>query len=468
MFEMIFKNARIPRGQGNDTQVVDLVVKNGKFVAIETDFPTGKHASVIDLTGYLVLPGGVDPHVHFNTPGYEERESFENGSAFAASGGITTVIDMPCTSVPPVVNWENFQEKLRTLAKHSYVDFGLWGGVSGNLLEASPDWPQEMQRLWDVGVVGFKTYALSDMASFTHLSEEQLSRVATRVAEMGALLGHHAEDAQMVLALQAKLQAIGCKDPKAYGQSRPAETELLAVRRMAEIAWNTGARVHIVHVSAGVSVDEIQKYKRKGINISGETCPHYLEFILADLIERGSLLKTAPVLKTAEDRRRLWEGLQNRTLDFVASDHAPCPWEMKTTGSIWTDYGGISGTGTLLPYLYSEGYRQRHLTLARLVELTATNAAKRFDLYPRKGTIAVGADADFICIDEDKNWIVKGAKFYSKGKFSPFEGYRWLGQIHATYLRGRQIYQSGQGMLPGYFGEFVPRFSVNVSHDARH
>ncbi|MFA4840044.1 MAG: amidohydrolase family protein, partial [Candidatus Neomarinimicrobiota bacterium] len=189
----------------------------------------------------------------------------------------------------------------------------------------------------------------------------------------------------------------------------------------------------------------------------GETCPHYLAFSNEDLIEQGSVLKTAPVVKTKEDSGRLWKALANGEIVFVASDHAPCPAEQKQTGSIWTDYGGISGTGTLLPFMYSEGYRKGRITLAQLVELTSMNAAKRFGLYPKKGAFQVGSDADFVVIDEKQTVTVHGGDFLSKGKLTPFENWQFAGKIAATYLRGRRIYSELEGVAENRIGKWIRR-----------
>jgi len=452
----LFINGKISSGRGNETILTSFRIDGGKFFAISNDLKPLDGEPVINLKGMLMLPGGIDPHVHFNTPGFEERETFETGSAFAASGGITTVIDMPCTSLPPVTNVANLEHKLATIKGRSYVDYALWGGVSENCLQEA-NWTANMQALWKAGVVGFKTYSLSGMPTFTHLTPAELAEVMKFAGRFGILICHHAEAAEIVLPITQKLMAEGRADAAAYALSRPTEAEVVALERIGKFALQSGTPLHIVHVSSGRGAELIAQLKNQRVAISGETCPHYLAFNIDDLIAQGSLLKTAPVVKTKADSERLWRALANSELDFIASDHAPCPRQQKQTGSIWSDYGGISGTGTLLPFLYSEGFRRNRITLAQLVTATSTNAAKRFGLYPQKGTLQVGSDADLVCIDESQSVTVQGANFPSLGKFTPFEGLKFQGRIKSVYLRGRLVFDDEKGLTDSRSGKFIQR-----------
>jgi len=201
----------------------------------------------------------------------------------------------------------------------------------------------------------------------------------------------------------------------------------------------------------------IQEAQRKNIDISGETCPHYLAFNVNFLLNMGSILKTAPVIKSENDSEELWLGFQKNILSFITSDHAPCPPEQKQTESFWTDYGGISGTGTILPFLFSEGYMKGRITLEQFINLISTNPSKRFGLYPNKGILSAGSDADFICIDRNSDFIVNADKFLSKGKFSPFHNYTFKGKIISVFLRGKQIFSSKNGIFTDMLGQFLKR-----------
>lgn len=460
MTKTLFRHAKISTLKGNETVIVDILVNDGKIEAIGQNLIGKQDVPIVDLQELLVLPGAIDAHVHFNTPGFEERETFTAGSAFAISGGVTTVIDMPCTSLPPVTDRASLKFKLKTLDGTSYTDYALWGGVSGNVFRQG-NWQNAMTELWQAGVVGFKTYALSGMPTFTHLTPTELDDVMRFAGRHGFLIGHHAEAAEIVEPLTAYFQQIGRHDPEAYYLARPTEAEVVAIRRIAEMAKFFQAKVHIVHISSGSEAQLIAQFKAAGVDISGETCPHYLAFNFHDLVRLGSVLKTAPVVKTPEDNQALWQALQNGQLDLLASDHAPCPIEQKRTGSIWTDYGGISGTGTLLLFLYSEGYRRGRISLAQLCELVALNPAQRFGLFPRKGHLQVGADADFVCLTENETTIIHGADFASRGKFTPFENQEWQGKIAAVYLRGELVYHRKTGLESKPRGIFLKRIDIN-------
>ncbi len=456
MSVILYKNAKISTGFANDTMVVDFLIEEGRFKDIGVNLHPDMNTEVVDLGELLTLPGGIDPHVHFNTPGFEEREDFEHGSAFACSGGITTVVDMPCTSLPPVTNLESFHNKLAKIDKRSFVDYALWGGISGNSIQKA-DWQKAMTDLWEAGVVGFKTYSMSGMETFTHLTNEQLEDVIKYGAEISALIGHHAENAEIIQSLTAQYQLDGSNDGEAYYFSRPVRAETTAIEYISKLAAKYNTKIHIVHVSSGKSASIINKGRQSGINISAETCPHYLFFNYKDFVGKSSTLKTAPVVKTARDSQQLWDGINDGTISFIASDHAPCPVEQKNTGSIWTDYGGIPGVGTILPILFSEAYLKGKITLAKLIEITSLNQAKRFSIYPVKGVIQKGSDADFVCIDEKKVTVIQGSKFFSKGKLTPFENWKLQGRVIETFLRGKSIYSDKDGISNQKNGIFISR-----------
>lgn len=454
----VIANGTISTGKDNETRKVHITVE-GEAVreVMDAAKPIPKHCDVIDASGLLVLPGAIDPHVHFDTPGYTQREDFTAGSMSAAKGGVTCVIDMPDTCVPPVTDRSSLISKLRAVGEMSVIDFALWGGVSGNVLRAG-SWRSNMRHLKIEGCVGIKCYLLSGMRTFEHLLPLELVEVMRRAHELGIVVGLHSEDRALVQARTAGLQTLGRQDPKAYFEARCDPAELDGVKAGIAVAAETGCMLHVVHVGSGKAADAIIEIRKSGSNITMETCPHYLAFTCEDLEKRGSVLKTAPVIKAKDDQAKLWKFLADGSMDFVGSDHAPCTTKEKETGSIWTDYSGISGTETLFPYVFSEGYKKGKLSLTRLIEVTSSSSAKRFGLYPRKGAIQIDTDADFVFVDPDAKWKVTGAQFCSKGKLTPFEGAEFTGKVVKTMCRGNFVYEDGKGILtPPGFGRFVRR-----------
>ncbi len=454
----VVSNAKISTGKGDETRKVHIVIKGDVIHdIIPASDPLPHQEEVIDASGFLVLPGAIDPHVHFNTPGYTFHEDFTHGSMSAAVGGVTCVIDMPDTSIPPVTDLESFTTKLKVISEMSVVDFGLWGGISGNALRQSA-WRNNMRALRDEGVVGLKCYLLSGMHTFLHLMPLELTEVMGCAAELGMLVGLHAEDRDAVQKRTENIIAQGRRDIRAYYEARRDPVESDGMMQGATIAQETKCALHIVHVGSAAGVDFVDAIRRGGADITMETCAHYLAFSHEDMEEKGAILKTSPVIKTKEDSKMLWQHLSKGKIDFLASDHAPCAPDEKETGNVWTDYSGISGTELVLPYALSEGFAKGRLNLSRLIEVTSTSAAKRFGLYPRKGALAPGSDADLIFVDPDRKWTVRGADFKSKGKFTPFEGVQFTGKVVRAICRGTTVYEEDKGIAvkPG-FGQFVRR-----------
>ena len=437
-----FVNLRIPAGD-NDTRPAEIVVEDGRIAEI---LDAGSETAAgdekwVNLRGGLVLPGAIDGHVHFDDPGYSHREDFASGTAAAAAGGVTCVVDMPCTSIPPVVDADSLAAKVRAIQAKAHVDFMLWGGVSGTAMERA-DWRDRLEDLAAAGVAAVKVYCLSGMDSFTAVDYEQLTAVMEAAAELAVPVGVHAEDAVIVRELAREIRAAGGNGPADYAASRPVLAEVAAVRAVVEACRATGARAHVVHLSSAAAVEVIADARRDGVTVSAETCPHFLHFTLDDLVSRGSILKTAPVVKSAADRERLWQAAADGDIDFVATDHAPAQWpEEKSTGSIWTDYGGVPGVETLLPYLYSEGVAAGRLTLERLVELTSARPARLFGIDHRKGGLWEGLDADFAVFDPEVRWTVRASELHSLNRFTPFDGLELTGRVRATYLRGRAVFE---------------------------
>lgn len=396
---------------------------------------------ILDCEGMITIPGGIDPHVHFDTPGFTHREDFYHGSMSAAAGGVTTVIDMPCTSLPPVTSGKNFDEKFAAIKNESVIDFGLYGGVCANNFE---QFARSMEELAAKKVRGFKTYFVSGMKTFPQVSLVQFELILKKAKELNLPVLLHAEDAD-VISNMTKIYENANDDYFRYCNSRPAQAEVTAVANAIEIAKRVNGNLHIVHVASSEAAELVNKVRNE-YNITYETCPHYLYFTQDDFKRKGSSLKTAPVVKSKKDQTELWKYLEEGNCSFVASDHAPAPLSEKQTGSFWKDYGGIPGVQTLIPVLFSEGYKKKKLSLKKFVEVVSTNAAKRFNLYPQKGILQVGSDADFAIINPNISWKFETGQLLSKGETSPFDNETFTGKVILTILRGKIVYSDAAGI----------------------
>jgi allantoinase len=433
---MIIKDCLAALPHETEPVRVSLRVRGERFAEIARSLEPEAGEEVVDATGLLLLPGAIDPHVHFDEPGFTHREDFLHGTMEAAKGGVTTVIDMPCTSLPPVTTMAALRNKLAAIGGHAVVDYALFGGVEGGSVEASL--AGAMAELGG-GVVGYKCYFISGMDSFAQVGHKDFERIVAEGARLGRPILLHAEDLDCVVSSTARAKARrGAARPEwaDYVESRDESAELVAVVSALALARGREASLHIVHVGTAAAAEAVA-----AAGASCETCAHYLAFTSADFARLGASLKTAPVVKAAE-REALWALLAAGKIDFLASDHAPAPAAEKETGDIWTAYGGIPGTGTMLPWLLSEGYLSGRLAMSRFLEAICGAAAGRYGLSGRKGSVAGGKDADFVLVDPKARTRIEGRRLLSKGKITPFEGMELRGRIEATYLRGRRIFDA--------------------------
>ena len=446
---IILKNAFILDGE--KSQISDILF-NEKIVQIDKDIKFGKDVEVIDLHGKLLIPGCIDAHVHFNDPGFTDREDFISGTTAAAYGGITTIIDMPCTSIPAVTNIENLNKKIAVIKSKALVDFALWGGIRKNDVPINI---KMIQDLWDAGVVGLKIYTISSMETFAALSYKDIEKVFKQFPEI--LFAFHAEDENIINNSISKLTHEQMKLPENYVKTRPVKAEVEAVKNILSSLGNKN-KVHFVHISSKEAAELILKSKKK-FDVTFESCPHYLQFTCNDLPILRERLKTAPPVKYDEDRDFLRKCLKTGVLDFVTTDHAGCDFE---TGKRFDDfskvYNGIPGTELMVSYLFSEFYLKEKVDLKKMIKLTSENVAKRYGLYPEKGSLQTGTDADFTIIDLNKSYLVEETCIHSKGKYSPFNNTEFSCSIDKTIVRGKIVFDAKRGILqkPGY-GKFIRR-----------
>ena len=448
MMKKLIKNALISTGKNNETQKVNILFDEKIEQISASEIRTG-NVEIIDLQGKLLLPGCIDAHVHFNDPGYTFHEDFLSGTTAAACGGITTIIDMPCTSVPPVTNSENLREKLKAISSKALIDYALWGGIRKNDLPVSE---QIVRKLWNEGVVGFKIYTISGMETFGDLTYKEIETVFRKFPDI--LFAFHAEDKKIIEKATASFSSEELKLPENYVYSRPPKAEIEAVRKILKIAQNN--KIHFVHISTRDAAFLILD-KKKSSDVSFETCPHYLEFTAADFSALKGKLKTAPAVKFQEDKNSLRDLLKKGKIDFVASDHAGCDYESeKQLDDFSKVYSGIPGTELMIPYLFSEFYLKEQVPLSTMIKITSENPARRYGLFPRKGSLEIGSDADFTVIDLKKKFRVDETKLHSLGKYSPFHGKIFGCSVDKTIVRGEIIFDSEEGIVgKSGFGKWI-------------
>lgn len=453
--QMIIRNvaAALP-GEG-DFVLVDVLVKDGRFARIVRSGSaeiavSGKNAEqgvgqeVLDGSGLMMFPGAIDSHVHFDEPGFTHREDFAHGTQEAARGGVTTVVDMPCTSLPPITSLAALENKLNIVSSKAYIDYAFYGGISGHLS------PLEMEKTVSElapKVVGFKCYTISGMETFLAVTAEQFAKAIRLCADAGRPLLLHAEDPDVIRqASETLARERGDKAPtwRDYYASRPKEAEIVAVNKAIELAQDAVEWLHIVHVGTAEAARSVAS-----AGATCETCAHYLAFDEDDFATRDAALKTAPPVKDAAQKGMLWRLLAQGDINFVTSDHAGAPDYEKFTGNPLTAYGGIPGTGTLFPYVLSQGLFAGRLALQRFLEATSGGAAKRFGLDKAKGSIAVGKDADFVLVDPNVTTLFDPAKMYSKSHITPFAGMRLAGAVVGTFVRGSCVFGSRRLVASG-------------------
>lgn len=442
---MLIRNGRLALPGREAPVPSDLRVEGERLAELGPGLRPLPGETVVDAEGLLVLPGGIDPHVHFDTPGFTSREDFLHGSAEAARGGITTVVDMPCTSLPPVVSASALERKLTAVAPMALVDYGFYGGVHGDLPAASaapPDRIEAAMAELAPRVLAFKAYLLSGMDTFPQVTHEELRRAVAAAAELGRPLCLHAEDAGYVAAARRRVEAAratagGPPTWDDYVDSRPEYAETVAVAAALALSRGRERTLHVVHVGSADAAEAIA-----AAGATCETCSHYLAFSREDFATHGAALKTAPPVKARGEAERLWRLLGEGRISFVTSDHAPSSAAEKRTGSVWTDYGGIPGVGTTLPYLLSEGYLAGRLSLGRFLDAIAGAASRRYGLASRKGSLEVGKDADFVLVDPNARTTLSGAALYSKGHDTPFQGMVLRGAVRSTWVRGKPVYDA--------------------------
>lgn len=416
------------------SSVLDLGIQDGTIVVVDQSLD-GDGAIEIDVTGQLVLPGSIDPHVHFNEPGRVEWEGWASGSRALAAGGGTCAIEMPLNAHPPTLDRASFDQKVTAAQASSIVDFALWGGLTPTNLDC-------LDELADAGVIGYKAFmSRSGTEDFMAADDLTLFRGMERAATLGLPVAVHAESDVMTAGLAAEAVAQNRLSLRDYARSRPIVAELEAISRSLILAREAGCALHIVHVSSGRGVALIAEARASGIDVTCETCPHYLLFTEDDLERIGNLMKCAPPLRGAEDLESLWSMVQAGEVDMIASDHSPSPPSMKSDSNGFAVWGGISGCQHLRPAMITSAAK-RHIPLSDIVRMTSSTVAARFRLA-RKGDLGIGKDADVTwgVMQPDREIVASEVAY--RHPASAWDGSVFNFRQMGTMLRGDLIFRGG-------------------------
>ena len=377
----------------------------------------------------VLMPGLVDSHVHVNEPGRTPWEGYESATRAGLAGGITTILDMPLNSSPPTTTVDNLDAKEEAAQGKLSVDVGFWGGaVPGNIDQMAP--------LWDKGVFGFKCFtAHSGIDEYGYLGYEGVKEVLAELAELDAVLIVHAEDSRILAEAPQDIT----DQYATFLASRPRAAENTAIEQVLAAARETGARVHILHLSSAEALPAIRAAKQEGVKVTVETCPHYLTFA-SELIPDGATeYKCCPPLRENDNRKALWEGLKDGTIDHIASDHSPCTVDLKVkdTGDFGKAWGGVASVQLGLPAVWTAG-EEFGIELSDIARWLAANPCASFRV-PGKGSIAVGNDADFAVVAPEETFVVDVEDLEHKNKISPYQGRTRRGVVKRSVLRGRTV-----------------------------
>jgi allantoinase len=399
---------------------------------VSADYPAAEQARLPPSA--VLMPGLVDTHVHINEPG-SDWEGFATATAAAACGGITTLVDMPLDCDPVTTNPAALARKRDAARDRCRVDVGFWAGVIGDNIDV-------LDELAAAGALGFKCFlADSGNPRFPHLTTNQFRRAMARIADIGAVLLVHAESDQVVAASPPP----DGRDYASFLRSRPDAAEEDAVALVIETAYATGARAHIVHVSSARVLPMLSAAKQSGLPITAETCPHYLTFAAEEIPDGATEFAACPPIRSEDNRRRLWDGLGDGTLDMIVSDHSPCAPELKAGGDFSGAWGGISSL-QLGPRAVWTQAQQRGFGLPDLCRWMAERPAALAGLSDR-GRIALGHNADLCAIEPDVQEVVRAEALNHRHPITPYHGLALRGSIVATWLRGRPVDSETRGAL---------------------
>ncbi len=435
--------------------ISDILVDEGKIVALGKNLP-GSADTVIEARGRLVLPGGVDVHVHLPWPtgSHVSTDTIATGTRAAAFGGVTTVIDFAIPGDSESLE-SALQAKLTEAQKNAWVDYSFHLNIRGDV-------GGKVKEVPDLVAAGFPSFKVFLAYEGFRLEDDELMDVLAAVAKAGGLVTAHAENGLLADAIAARLLEDGIKAPRDYPLARPSMCEEEAVERLIRFQELTGTRLHFHHISTAGAVSRIGRARLGGRPISAETCPHYLVFTDRDFTVSPALaaaLVCSPSIKSPEDQTALWLGLQSGALSAVATDH--CPYTRAQKEADLTDFskipGGMAGVETRLPLIFSEGVLKGRISLARMSQVWSEGPARLAGLYPRKGSLAVGSDADIVIFDPEEKWTLQAGHLHMNSDCLPYEGMEVAGMVETTILAGDVLIHENNLKAKSPAGRLAPR-----------
>jgi len=441
--DLVLKNAKIVV----DHQIFrgGIAINEGKIVTIskEARLPLGDVTR--DLRGQLIIPGVIDIHTHLRDLDYAEKEDFFTGTCAAANGGITTVIDMPNTS-PPTISTKSLKEKMAIAQRKIVVNTGFYAGIPNTL--------DEIAQFRNLGIFGFKLYLSHSLGEFDITDPELLRNLLIEIKKIKCPLLIHAERREDIEALLEKIKFKQLSPKEIYLESHSETVEKNAINAIIHLNALIKAKIHLCHVSTAASVEILQKLGKERSNYTAEVTPHHLFLTTEALKKYNAYAKMLPPLRNVKDLAALWRGLNSGIINLVATDHAPHTVKEKE-GDFTVAANGIPGFETLLPLLLTAMHQQK-IHLLRLIEVCSEEPALFLNLT-KKGKIAIGNDADLTIIDLNKETRIKAADFYSKAKFSPFDGKKVKGIATMTVVRGNIIMEDGEIVVQRGAGKIIQR-----------
>lgn len=433
MFDTLIRNALVVF----ETECLkrDIAIQDGLIAGVLLPGQEAAARRVIDAEGLTLMPGGIDTHTHFFQPGPDYREDVAHGTMAASAGGYTTVMDMPNTD-PPVHDAETYALKQSLFGAQARVDYGLWGAsMPGSIANIGP--------LAEAGCLAFKAFTLDAGPTFRFSGPQALYEGLLETAKAGSVFAVHAEDPDIVAVLRGRYE----KEPFTtvlHDAARPWYAELSAINTAVLMARLTGCPLHLCHTSIPEGVALVAEAKAAGADITIETCPHYLLLDCEQVLPFGPYAAICPPIRSRERVEQMWEHLAAGNIDYMGTDHAPYTRADKEPENLWNAPGGSPNIDVALPMVLDEAIHRRGLGLPQMARFFATNAARRFGLYPQKGTIRPGSDADLILVDTEKEWTHTRKNTLSKTKETAFayEGRTIKSTIEMTMVRGLVVYEN--------------------------